>query len=165
MKLDVNPVLMLSGRLPHTTKKIVDFCTWRGLLVLSGTKKDANPDGHYFGDQTNGLWYGGIDDLWKMGKPVGEGAVWKNTVVKAREPSLPYLMTGYDHKKVNITADKEVHVTLEIDFDLTGFHPYKTFSIKAGQTVNYEFPNGFSAHWVRAIANKDCQATVIFTYF
>lgn len=151
---------------PVTThhKKIIDFCTWRGLLVLSGTKKDAKADGNYFGTGTNGLWYGGIDDLWKMGKPVGEGGVWKNTAVKANEASLPYLMTGYDQKKVSITSDKDVNITLEIDFDLTGFHQYKTFAIKAGQSINYEFPKGFSAHWVRAIADQDCQSTVMFTY-
>lgn len=146
-------------------KKITDFCTWRGLLVMSGTRQGANPDGHYFGNQANGLWYGGIDDLWKMGKPVGEGAVWKNTAVKANEPSLPYIMTGYDQKKVSLTADKDAEITLEIDFDLSGFHPYKTFSIKAGETINYTFPDGFSAHWVRAVANKNCQSTVMFTYF
>lgn len=151
---------------PVTThnKKITDFCTWRGVLVLSGTKQDAQPDGHYFGTQANGLWYGGIDDLWKMGKPVGQGGVWKNTDVKANDPSLPYLMTGYDQKKVSLTADKDVDITLEVDFDLTGFNPYKTFSIKAGQTINYTFPEGFSAHWVRAVASKNCQATVTFTY-
>ncbi|WP_316826348.1 hypothetical protein [Pedobacter miscanthi] len=152
---------------PVTThnKKIVDFCTWRGLLVLSGTKTDAKPDAQYFGNDTNGLWYGGVDDLWKMGKAVGQGGVWKNTAVKANEPSLPYIMTGYDGKKVSLTADKDVAITLEVDFDLTGFHQYKTFAIKAGQTIDYTFPDGFSAHWVRAISNKDCQSTVTFTYF
>lgn len=151
---------------PVTThhKKITDFCTWRGLLVLSGTRKDATADGHYFGNASNGLWYGGIDDLWKMGKPTGLGGVWKNTQVKANEPSLPYLMTGYDQKKVSITSDKDVRIKLEIDFDLTGFHEYKTFVIKAGQTLNYEFPKGFNAHWIRAVADKDCQSTVMFTY-
>jgi len=74
-------------------------------------------------------------------------------------------MTGYDQKKVSITADKEVKITLEVDFDLTGFYPYKTFTLKAGETINYTFPDGFSAHWVRATANKDCQSTVTFTYW
>ncbi|NQX39300.1 hypothetical protein SAMN05421820_102329 [Pedobacter steynii] len=145
-------------------KKIVDFCTWRGLLVLSGTKLNAGADGHYFGTGTNGLWYGAIDDIWKMGKPVGEGGVWKNTDVKAKTASLPYLMTGYDHKTVSITADKDVNITLEINFDLTGFYTYKTFALKAGQTLNHVFPAGFSAHWVKAIADKDCKATVWFKY-
>ncbi|WP_316746799.1 hypothetical protein [Pedobacter gandavensis] len=151
---------------PVTThkKKIIDFCTWRGLLVLSGTKLDAKKDDHYFGEATNGLWYGGIDDLWKMGKATGEGGVWKNSNVQANEPSLPYLMTGYDQKKVSLTADKDTKITLEIDFDLTGFHQYKTFEVKAGKTIDYQFPAGFSAHWVRAIADQGCKATVWFTY-
>jgi len=145
-------------------KKIIDFCTWRGLLVLSGTKQDAKADGHYFGTGANGLWYGGIDDIWKMGKPVGEGGVWKNTAIKAKEVSLPYLMTGYDQKSVSIAADKDVNITLEVDFDLGGFHHYKTFRVKAGQTLNHVFPVGFSAHWIRAVADQDCKATVWFKY-
>jgi len=151
---------------PVTThnKKIIDFCTWRGLLVLSGTKTDARPDGNYFGDQSNGLWYGGVDDLWKMGKPVGQGGVWKDTEVKAGTASLPFLMTGFDKKKVSITADKDVKITLEVDFDLSGYHNYKTFTIPAGKTITHEFPSGFSAHWVRAVSDKDCNATVWFSY-
>ena len=49
-------------------KQIQDFCTWRGLLVISGTSKDAKQDGHYFAtkDGTTGLWFGAIDDLWKF---------------------------------------------------------------------------------------------------
>lgn len=151
---------------PVTThnKKIVDFCTWRGLLVFSGTKKDAKPDGQYFGNETNGLWYGGVDDMWKMGKAVGVGSVWKNNSIKKGEISFPYLMTGYDRKKVSLTANKPVKITLEVDFDLTGFHHYKTFTLTPGKSVEYEFPAGFSAHWVRAVADNDCTATVTFNY-
>jgi hypothetical protein len=153
---------------PVTThhKKIVDFCTWRGLLVLSGTKSGAKADGHYFANEknTDGLWFGGIDDLWKMGKPTGHGGVWKNAGVKSGIASLPFLMTGYDKKKVSLSADKDVKITLEVDFDLSGFHTYKTFTVPAGKTINYEFPQGFSAHWIRAISDKDCTATVEFTY-
>ncbi|WP_316794507.1 hypothetical protein [Pedobacter frigoris] len=145
-------------------KRITDFCTWRGLLVLSGTKQNAKPDGHYFANGENGLWYGGIDDLWKLGKPVGEGGVWKNNNVKASTPSLPYLMTGYDRKSVKLTSDVDVNITLEVDFDLSGFNKFKTIRIPAGKTVEYAFPEGFSAHWVRAVADKDCKATVWFTY-
>ncbi|MES2005433.1 MAG: hypothetical protein V4450_13015 [Bacteroidota bacterium] len=147
-------------------KKIMDFCTWRGLLVISGTKVDAKKDGHYFNEanNTNGLWFGAIDDLWKLGKPIGEGGVWKNSMVKANEPSLPYLMTGYDQKKVILTADKDVNITLEVDVDLTGYHVYKTIKVAAGKTIEHIFPDGFSAHWIRAIADKDCKATVWLKY-
>ena len=153
---------------PVTThkKKIIDLCTWRGLLVISGTKADAKPDGHYFQDPdgSNGLWFGAIDDLWKMGKPVGEGGVWKKTAVKAMEPSLPYLMTGYDKKKIKLTADKDVHFTIEVNTDLNGWHVYKKFQVKAGKTVEYSFPDGYNAHWVRAVVDKDCVATVWLKY-
>jgi hypothetical protein len=145
-------------------KKIIDFCTWRGLLVISGTKTGAKPDGHYFGNASNGLWFGAADDLWKFGKPVGYGGVWKNSAVVANQPSLSYLMTGYDKKKVSLTADKDVTITLEVDFDLNGWHTYKSFHIPAGKTVDYTFPAGFSAHWIRAIASSDCKATVWFIY-
>ncbi len=153
---------------PITThkKRIIDFCTWRGLLVISGTRKDAKPDGQYFpaADRSNGLWFGAIDDLWKMGKPAGEGGVWKNTAVKAGESSLPFLMTGYDKKNVTLGSDKEVNITLDIDFDLTGFHHFKTIHVPAGKTITYHFPDGFNAHWVKATSDKDCTATVWFRY-
>jgi hypothetical protein len=146
-------------------KKIMDFATWRGLLVLSGTKTTAKPDGHYFASSDNtGLWFGAIDDLWKLGKPRGEGGVWKNTSVKAGVPSLPFLMTAYDKKKVSLTADKEVTITLEVDVDLNGWQKFKTITLTPGKTVEYVFPDGYSAHWIRATADKDCKATVWFTY-
>lgn len=153
---------------PVTThgKKIIDYCTWRGLLVISGTKKGSKNDGHYFtsADGSDGLWFGAIDDLWKMGKPVGEGGPWKNAEVKLNTPSLPYLMTGYDKKKVSLSADKDVEITLEVDTDLSGWHQFKKFKVPAGKTIDYVFPDGYSANWVRAVADTDCKATVWLKY-
>ncbi len=153
---------------PITThkKRFVDYCTWRGLLVISGTRSDAAKDGHYFPAKngTAGLWFGAIDDLWKLGKPLGEGGVWKNSAVKAGIPSLPYLMTGYDKKTMTLQSDKEVAITLEIDFDLNGWYQYKTLKLPAGKAVQHVFPDGFSAHWIRAVADKDCNATVWLSY-
>lgn len=153
---------------PITThkRKIVDYCTWRGLLVISGTKSNAQPDGHYFSNaaHSNGLWFGAIDDLWKLGKPVGEGGLWKNSPVKANTPSLPYLMTGYDKKTISLTANKDVSITLEVDTDLHGWHTYKTIQVPSGKTITHVFPDGFNAHWIRAVAGKDCLATVWLKY-
>jgi hypothetical protein len=153
---------------PVTThkKKIVDFCTWRGLLVISGTRSDAAADGHYFtnGDKSTGLWFGAIDDLWKLGKPVGEGGLWKNTAVNAGENSLPFLMTGYDKKKISLTSDKDVEFTLEIDVDHNGFHEFKKIKVPAGKTVDFDFPEGFNAHWIRAKTDKSCKATAWIKY-
>ena len=46
-----------------------------------------------------------VDDLWRLGKPRGIGGPWKNTEVKAGEPSDPYVMTAYDRKQVNLTGE------------------------------------------------------------
>jgi hypothetical protein len=52
-----------------------------------------------------------------------------------------------------------------VDIDhQSGYHEYKTFEVKAGETVEHEFEEGYSAHWVRAVADKGCKATVWFVY-
>jgi hypothetical protein len=152
---------------PITThrKQIQDFCTWRGLLVLSGTKKGAENREHIFGSGMTSLWFGAIDDLWKLGKPTGEGGVWKNTAVRAGEPSLPYLMTGYDKKTVTLSSDKDAVFTLEVDFDhVSGWHTYKRIAVKAGKPVTVTFPDTFNAHWLRVTSDTDCVGTAWVVY-
>ena len=149
-------------------KHITDFCTWRGLLVLSGVRKDALIDGHIFKDKNGaGLWFGMIDDLWKLGKPAGMGGPWKNTSVQAAQASDPYLMTGYDRKKLVLSHDQPeaLNIMLEVQFAHNGqWYVYKGFDVPAGETLSFDFPVGFQAHWVRLRAEKDCVASAIFEY-
>jgi hypothetical protein len=146
---------------------IADFCTWRGLFVMSGTRLGALPDGQFFaGDDGQGLWFGVIDDLWKLGKPAGRGGPWHETAVTAGEPSDPYLMTGYDRKQLGIShdADAQVLFTVEIDFDHTGFVTYESLRVPPGEPLSHQFPQGFHAHWVRLTADRDCTATAVLVY-
>ncbi len=148
-------------------KAIADYCTWKGLLVLSGAKKDAADDPRVVAssDPAMALWFGGIDELWKLGKPRGYGGPWKETAVKAGKPSDPYLMTNYDRKKVTLTADRDVTITLEVDVDhQTGWYEYRSFDVKAGVETVHAFEDGYAAHWIRAIADGDCTATAWFEY-
>jgi hypothetical protein len=149
------------------TKQITDFCSWNGLLVLSGVRQDATPDGHVFIDpkQHAGLWFGAVDDLWKLGKPVGRGGPWYESEVKAGVPSDAYLMTGYDQRTLTLKSDRDVQIVAEIDFDhQTTWHPYKTFPVVAGESISYKFPDNFSAHWIRFKASADCTATAWLEY-
>lgn len=145
-----------------------DYTTWRGLLVLSGVRPDAPPDGHVFrAPDGAALWFGEVDDLWKLGKPTGTGGPWLGTPVRANEPSDPYLMTGYDRKTLRLRHDapRAVRVTVEVDFLADGsFHPYQTLTVPAGKTLDYNFPTGFSAHWVRFRTDTACAATAQLTY-
>jgi hypothetical protein len=149
-------------------RAIVDFCTWRGLMVISGTSPGANTDGNYFAsaDGKTGLWFGHIDDLWKLGKPVGVGGPWKDTDVRASAPSDQYLMTGYDRKRLDIShdADQAVEMTVEVNFDHNGWREYAKISVPSGKAATHEFPDGFNAHWVRLKSSAACKATAVFTY-
>jgi hypothetical protein len=147
-------------------KQILDFCTWRGLLVLCGTRPGATGDGHVFGRGEDALWFGAIDDLWRLGKPVGRGGPWKDALVQAGAPSDPYLMTGYDRKRLELSHDaaEEAAFILEVDVDHGGWKRYGTFRVPAGRPLVHEFPEGYSAHWVRLTPDRACRATALFTY-
>lgn len=149
------------------SKQITDYCSWNGLLVLSGVRGDAKPDGHVFIDRKLGvgLWFGGVDDLWKLGKPVGRGGPWFDSPVKANRPSDRYLMTGYDRKTLILNADRDTKLTIEVDVDhQTGWHAVETVSVGKGEELTHVFPPGFSAHWVRLVSDRDCVATAQFVY-
>lgn len=148
-------------------KAIADFCLWRGMLVLSGVKLDAANDGHIFGNANAKLWFGAIDDLWKMGKPMGAGGPWKDTEVKAQEPSDAYLFTGYDEKTLTLShqAKEPVEFTIEVDFYADGqWHDYQNFTVESGKPLVHQFPKGYAAHWLRVKANANCTATAQLRY-
>lgn len=145
---------------------IQDFCSHNGLLFFTGVDSDTESE-HIFRspDGKAAVWAGAIDDLWKLGKPRGSGGPWKNTSVKANTPSDRYLMTGYDRKAFDISVSEAATIRLEVDVDGTGLWiPYKSFSLKEGETFSDRFPEDFSAYWVRAVSDRDTTATVVFEY-
>lgn len=138
-------------------------------MVISGNLVNASNNGNYFKseDGKTGLWFGTIDDLWKFGKPVGRGGPWLNTDVKANQPSDPYLMTGYDKKEMSLSHKSSVPVTFTVEVDLTSYGDWKKFDdfvVKPGETLHYEFPEGYSAHWVRLKTSVACSASAQFDY-
>ena len=147
---------------------ITDFCTWRGLMVMSG--EFAPPTvGRVFrsADGRAALWFGKTDDLWQLGKPVGHGGPWSKTAVQGGLPSDPFLMTNFDRKSLSLSHDatQPVKFTVEVDFLATGdWREYGTFSVEPGRAFNHVFPAGYAAHWVRLRTDRDCAATVEFTY-
>lgn len=150
-------------------KRIADFCSWRGMLVLVGGRPGAKPDGHWVpsDDGKAGIWLGNADDLWAMGKPKGYGGPWRESEVRAGVPSDPYLMYGYDRKEVKLFHDSPsaVTMTIEVDFAADGtWHEYAAVAVPAGRTFAHRFPDGYVAHWVRLKADRDCVATAEFRY-
>jgi hypothetical protein len=167
-KVGQEPLYKMMRPVTTHNKQISDFNTWNGLLVLSGVKQGATDSEHVYtsDDGEVSLWFGGIDDLWSFGKPVGIGGPWKNTQAKAGLLSDRYLMTGYDKKSLKLKADKDVKITLllHVNHYLDEPFEYKIFDLKAGEEQEFQFPEGFSAHWAQLKTNTDCTATAQFTY-
>jgi hypothetical protein len=91
-------------------RRIHDYCSYRGLFIMTGVADSAprnNPHIIRSDDGKAAVWAGAIDDVWKLGKPRGDGGPWKNSPVKAGQPSDPYLMTGYDRKSVKLSHNGE----------------------------------------------------------
>ncbi|MCL4678151.1 MAG: hypothetical protein KJ017_06110 [Alphaproteobacteria bacterium] len=152
-------------------KRIFDLCSWRGMLVLTGVRDDAKTeDGSHLvrsDDGRVGLWFGDIDDLWKLGRPTGQGGPWHDSAIRAGEPSDPYLMTGYDRKTLTLRhqSDQPITVTVEVDVTADGrYVPYARLQVPPGEPLLHEFPAGYAAHWVRLTADRDTTATATFVY-
>lgn len=145
---------------------IHDFCSHMGLLFFTGIDADTKSDRIIrSADGKAAVWAGVIDELWSLGKPRGEGGPWMETAVEADAPSDPYLMTGYDRKSVTLTSSEAAAITIEVDVDGTGLWlPYETFNLKAGEKVSHNFPEGFSAYWVRTRSDSVATATALFKY-
>ena len=151
-------------------RRIHDYCSYRGLFIISGMSADLPEDNPHIirsDDEQAALWAGAIDDVWRMGKPRGEGGPWKDSQVEQGVPSDPYLMTAYDKKTLILSHDQERAATFTVEADLTGdgaWVAYETFEVAPGQTLTHEFPDAYSAYWIRAVADRDMTATAWLVY-
>jgi hypothetical protein len=149
--------------------RIHDYASYRGMLVMTGLSPDVKAGDHIVisDDGKAAVWLGTIDDLWEMGKPTGHGGPWKNSSVKAGEPSDPYLIGFYDKRTLEISHESTQPVTFRIEVEPIGHGPwmlYKELTVKPGGTYKYEFPANFQARWIWFVADKNCTATTWLEY-
>ncbi len=150
-----------------------DYCSYRGLLVLSGIDPNArlagqsNPHIIRSDDGKAAVWVGAADDLWQLGKPRGCGGPWKQSAVEAGKPSDPYLMTGYDKKTLLLANHGDVETTITVELDAAGdgrFAAYRSFKLAPGEKQTFVFPDWLNAYWVRAVSSATTKATAQLTY-
>ena len=169
------PALNAMGALrmrPITTSNLVihDFCSYRGLLVLSGIDPDTKINNSHIIRSADGeaaIWVGAADDLWKLGKPRGHGGPWKNSEVKSDEHSDPYLMSGYDKKKISLQNHSSTPNVITMECDVAGdghFSFYKSFALGPNQTIDGQLPEWLNAYWVRFTPSTDGKMSVQLTY-
>ena len=151
-------------------RRIQDYASWRGLLVLTGLDEDAPVSNSHIVRSTDGkaaVWLGVVDDLWSLGKPIGVGGPWKNTAVQPGVASDPYLLTGYDRKTVTLSHTTAAPVRFRVEVDLTGtgqWVNYRSFDVPAGQALAHAFPAAYQAYWIRFVAESATTATAWLDY-
>lgn len=148
--------------------RISDYCSYRGLLVISGVNLGTAGDNRHLirsDDGKTGLWVGALDDIWELGKPSGIGGPWQGTPVKAGEASDPYLMTGYDRKTLRLQAEQPMEIAAEIDLTGMGdWRVWKSWRLSAGQPREEVFPEHFQAYWIRFRSDADGTASAQLDY-
>lgn len=149
---------------------IVDYASYRGMLVLAGIKPDARDDSDRIvrsDDNMCALWLGTADDLWSFGKPRGQGYVWKNTDVSAGDVSDPMLATGFSARKVVLENHGDQPITVALEFDPTGdgtWAEYPQSVATVEKRFELDIPDAEAAYWIRAVAKSDGTVSVKFVY-
>ena len=147
-----------------------DYCSYRGLLVLSGVSASAAQDDRHIIRSDDGkaaVWVGTADDLWQLGKPRGFGGPWKSTTVQKGIPSDPYIMTGYDKKSLKLANHGAKPVRVSVLLDVAGdgrSSAYKVIEVPAGGEVVHAFESWLNAYWVRFVADEDGILSAQLTY-
>ncbi len=149
--------------------RVSDFGGYRGLFLISGIRPGARAGGHLLrsDDGEAALWAGAIDDLWKLGKPRGEGGPWQDTPIKADEPSDPYLLWGYDQRTLTLTHDQNTPVHFLIELDLTGTGVWVTWQwreVSPGEDAVLTLDPALQARWLRVTASDACTASAQLRY-
>lgn len=148
---------------------INDYASYRGMLLMSGCNSD-NADNTRIVTSDDGklsLWAGVIDDLWKLGKPTGNGGPWVDRHVSAGEYSEPYLIGFYDRRTLNLSHKSDHKVKFTVEADPTGegdWMHYADFEVNPDDSFIYKFPDSFQARWIRFKTDTPCVATTWLEY-
>lgn len=148
---------------------INDYASYRGMLLMSGCNAD-NGDNTRIVTSDDGklsLWAGVIDDLWKLGKPTGNGGPWVDRHVSAGEYSEPYLIGFYDRRTLNLSHKSDHKVKFTVEADPTGegdWMHYADFEVNPDDSFIYKFPDSFQARWIRFKTDTPCVATTWLEY-
>lgn len=151
---------------------ISDYASWRGMLALvikDGEKPavsgENGPRVIQLPYEGLSLWLGATDDIWSLGKAVGVGGPWKDSLVRAGEASDPYLANGYDRKTLTLSSVMNAEITLEADPNGEGrWYPVGIWKLAAGETCTVKIPDYVNASWLRVLSSADTIATAQFTY-
>jgi hypothetical protein len=140
---------------------IPDFCHWNGRVILGADDASmmANP---LCGQPQSNLWFGTREELHRFGPRAGWGGVWLDDAVRAGQPSVPFLLAGYEQRVLHLKHDAGQTVTFSLEIDRDGrgeWAPYRQIQVPGDGYSFHVFPADLTGEWVRVAADRDCTAT------
>ena len=153
-------------------RPIVDYCSYRGLLVLTGVSADPasganNPHIIRSDDGRAAVWVGAIDDLWALGRSRGRGGPCHETPLGAGQPSDPYLLGGFVCKSLTVKYDGPEQMHLRVEIDPTGqgdWFCFRRLWLKSGETREVFFTPPATGYWLRCVPEADATVTMTVNY-
>ena len=74
-------------------------------------------------------------------------------------------MTAYDRKSLSLSADAKTTIRAEIDVDGTGLWlPWKSWKLAPDSGIAENFPEGFSAYWIRFQSSEAARVSAQLVY-
>ncbi|VTR44855.1 hypothetical protein [Sphingobacterium thalpophilum] len=148
---------------------IMDYASYRGLLVFSGIKSGTSSNTRIIRSVDNKcqVWVGTIDDLWKLGKPQGDGGPLDNEILEKGKPSDPYLFGFYEHRTLTLSNHDMAPVKFTIQMDPVGngtWMDYEQMTVKGKGAVQIDFPKHLEARWIRFTVDRDCRVSTLLKY-
>jgi hypothetical protein len=149
---------------------IHDIASYRGMLLMSGAdplSKTSNDRLLRSSDGRIALWAGVIDDLWKLGRPVGKGGPWTKAQVQSGDTSDAYLFGGYDRRSLEIVNHGITSLNIRMQVDATGdgvWFDGQSFDINAGQRLQHLFPADLRGKWIRFRAESGGRVSTMLKY-
>ncbi len=142
---------------------IPDFLAWNNQIVLATdeTSIQGNP---LAGQPQSNLWFGLKKQLKNWGPATGYGAVWLEDDVKRNEPSLPFLMSGFDNVVLHLHNSGMQPVTISIQLDEAGnnvWKNYKAIQVEGNGYSYHIFDKTVKAEWVRLVTNVSAKLTAV----
>lgn len=136
-----------------------DFTIHNGKLLISGNQSSEQAGNKYpttGQPQSTIVALDSSDDLFKYGKPMGSGYLWRAASVAPTELSDNMLMRGYDRKELHLYNGTATSVDVDVLISTGGgniTYTYVRLTVPANDHAGTVLPNG---DWVRTRAIGAC---------
>lgn len=147
---------------------IHDYASYRGMLVLTAST-GAKPGAHVVTstDANAAVWLGVVDDLWKLGRPVGKAKTGLNNRDAGIWTSDPILANGFGDIEITCQISGGLGGVVFVDADISGNNTWIgvcRIQVMPGSKGHAAIDKRLHPYWVRIRTAPGTDAIADFTF-